>query len=88
MSGIVPHSVTPRAPGRRIAGSAFRLGGLALAVGPGVGPAPRTVTICRQRRGDLGPDGRAAARSRPRRLQPAPQRSAESGQSVGGSSGT
>lgn len=87
MHGIVPHSAPSRAAGRRIVGSAFRLGGLALAVGPGVGPTPRTVTICRPRRGDLGTDGRAVFGSWPRQLGPAPQRSAESGQSVGGSSG-
>jgi hypothetical protein len=34
MANFVPHCVVPRAPGRRITGSAFRLGGLALAVAP------------------------------------------------------
>lgn len=34
MGIFVPHRAVPRAPGRRITGSAFRLGGLALAVGP------------------------------------------------------
>lgn len=53
MQGYVPHSATPRAPGRRIVGSAFRLGGLALAVGPGAGSTRRTMTIPRQRPGDL-----------------------------------
>lgn len=57
MKGFVPHSAAPRAPGRRMVGSAFRLGGLALAVGADVRPAG-TATIPRQRPGcppDQGP---------------------------------
>ena len=53
MQGLVPHSVAPRAPGRRIIGSAFRLGGLALAVGPTEGPTHRTAPIPRQWSGSL-----------------------------------
>jgi hypothetical protein len=53
MQGFVPHSAAPRAPGRRIIGSAFRLGGLALAVRPVPGSTRRTATIPRQRPGNL-----------------------------------
>jgi len=48
MPNFVPHSVAPRAAGRRITGSAFRLGGLALAVTPSRGARG---VIPRQRRG-------------------------------------
>lgn len=55
MSGLVPRS-SRTAPERRIAGSAFTLGGLALAVAPLSAGARRTTVgrIPGQRSGDAG----------------------------------
>ena len=60
MPNFVPHSVAPRAAGRRISGSAFRLGGLALSVAP---TRRSEAMIPRPRRGAPAGEGRCPGSS-------------------------
>ncbi len=49
MQGFVPHVIPPVRPRRRIVGSAFRVGGAALAVAPTSGTVPIRPLVPRQR---------------------------------------